>query len=1319
MIGHGGPASTPHTRQRAERAALCALHLSRTALAYVIALATAVGLSESAPAQTQPSGESARLRIAWGGGEPTQWYGRIAIINGTLESLRLLSSNADSTGSIWQQDNEVRVASLSARQSEAIEVAVHAAMDSKLLIELAASAGTELVRTEVPLADLARGPTSLRLDERGNTLQVQNTIDPGMRIRFDRESLICAPGEQLSIDLQPTITGLSPGTTLDLQSTLSPLGSTELLWKDQQRLSVPVDGPLSVRLNIPIPSSEGVHTVRVAATRPPGFRERFFAGTAVPLAERSFHVVVVGTSGAAPVDAPKWETVLEIDPTNPRWWERLPSWTQVRRIPGLKSGPLGSIRTASVNHPFGRFVELPPTAAGSEPHWQAYSMPLEAVGVPHELEIQYPSDEEQHFGVSIIEPNATGEIEAVGLDTGVYVEGLGRSDAKQAEVHRVVFWPRTQAPLLLVTNRHPSAAAHFGHIRVRKCTASHLAAAGPRTAPGERLVAAYIDRGGDASEILGAGTPLVAEDSAPSFLALEHDWQPHYEGATRLTDYLRYAGFNGAIVAALGDGRSLYPSRLLLRGPAARGGAASTERTEVDALELLLRVFDREQLALLPAVQFVAPLPELEQLRRGSHPRSSGLEWVRYDGRTWREVYGSSQGRAPFYNLLDPRVQHAMMRVVAELIERYGHHPSLAGVTVPLASDGYAQLPPLDWGLDDATVARFEAETGATLNAEGANRFAARHAQLTGPYADAWRSWRAALVAEFYSQLTALVRAGNERRRLIVTTEHSLDHPRLAARVRPNILADNRVNATMLDLGIDRQRLRQVAGLALCETRFEGPSVPLRDRAVDLQINDAFYGRARETDAQAGAALFFHRTNRLRLTSFAEKGSFDFVGEPILASQPLPHGPLVRQPYAEALAGRDFATIVDGGQRLPLGQEELLRRVRLIFQQLPSAAQQTDVVRQPIFVRTYFEPNRTTLLVINTCPWPTDALVHLDVLQPAALEPLANSGGSAGGTSVASQPLAAGRHPWTVSLGPYEIQAAQIASGGVRVLSVQPHVSPAAKAELARGISDLSNRDTDPRVYRSLVNPSFEPIGGGALPGWQLVDNMGTATAELDASSPHDGSTCLYFRSAGQLAVLESHPFPTPDTGQLAVTAFIRGQNVGPHTELRMTIEADGAEYGSRSISVGGPDPNAYPLTDQWRPYPLLVNDLPLKPHGKMRIKFQFVGPGEVWLDEVKTYDLLFPLSFYKSAPKELLRFITEVQAAQIDYEDGKITDCVRRLEGYWPRFYASYTPPTTAQHAQRQPPKPADKLAAPAEPKQQPAPGFSDRLKWLVPFWR
>ena len=91
---------------------------------------------------------------------------------------------------------------------------------------------------------------------------------------------------------------------------------------------------------------------------------------------------------------------------------------------------------------------------------------------------------------------------------------------------------------------------------------------------------------------------------------------------------------------------------------------------------------------------------------------------------------------------------------------------AFAGLAIQLSSDGYDLLSPLDWGMDDATIGRFERDTRIQLAGAGPERFAARHALLTGQHAVAWRTWRTAQVSAFYAQLASVVR-GNGQRRLV------------------------------------------------------------------------------------------------------------------------------------------------------------------------------------------------------------------------------------------------------------------------------------------------------------------------------------------------------------------------------------------------------------------------------------------------------------------------------------------------------------------------------------------------------------------------
>ena len=141
----------------------------------------------------------------------------------------------------------------------------------------------------------------------------------------------------------------------------------------------------------------------------------------------------------------------------------------------------------------------------------------------------------------------------------------------------------------------------------------------------------------------------------------------------------------------------------------------------------MYREFDREGLVLIPQLQFSTPLPALEESLATRGTRAHGIELVDTHGQSWRLSRGSIRGAAPYYNPLDPRVQEAMLDVVRELVDRYHTHPSFYGVSVELSSNGFMQLPGLNWGYDDKTIQRFEKATGIRVpTVPGTKRFKKR-----------------------------------------------------------------------------------------------------------------------------------------------------------------------------------------------------------------------------------------------------------------------------------------------------------------------------------------------------------------------------------------------------------------------------------------------------------------------------------------------------------------------------------------------------------------------------------------------------------------
>ncbi len=157
--------------------------------------------------------------------------------------------------------------------------------------------------------------------------------------------------------------------------------------------------------------------------------------------------------------------VLEIDPANPHWWEKvkLPS---IPRLPRLPKGPLGNGCVQTVRHPLGELVQLKPSAESPDVSWEAYWLSVGVPGRPYVLEVNYPSDVPQTLGISILEPNAAGALLPIGLDSGVDVPEELPGPAPHWARHRLVFWPRTATPLVLLTNRRERQPAVYGKIRV-------------------------------------------------------------------------------------------------------------------------------------------------------------------------------------------------------------------------------------------------------------------------------------------------------------------------------------------------------------------------------------------------------------------------------------------------------------------------------------------------------------------------------------------------------------------------------------------------------------------------------------------------------------------------------------------------------------------------------------------------------------------------------------------------------------------------------------------------------------------------------------
>jgi hypothetical protein len=1308
--------------------------------ARLLLLAAVLGFALGALARPAIA-ENLRLRFAWGGGPERLWQGRIAVSEGVLAEPVALGVETDEVGSMWMErgqaeislvrgdrtharaparaaDGYLAVRQRSPRTYDAVDLSVTAPAEATLLVEFE---GVDDKRhpgwLEIRLADVLHGSFSADLDDQGNRLVVRRSPGDELRVRLPRRSLVYAPGETLKFELEPHLLAAEPGSKMKIKVQLCAARTSQEIRAEEypitvgQSLLLPVEVPLSV--------AEGAYDVVITAATPAKIplphSVRAPLGLKTSSAERTIQVLVLNPQPRPDAAGePRLSVVQEIDPANPKWWAKFAGLPSLPRLPKLSKGPLGNGMFRPWQHPLGQLAQLAPSANSGDVSWEAYPLPRPLrPGEPYVLEVDYPSDVPQTLGISIIEPNAAGAVIPVGLDSGIdqAEEVTGLRSPPQWLRHRIIFWPRTESPVVLITNLRDRRPAAYGKIRVLAGW-QHLprtvSAGGPKPA---RLWAGYMDRplvpeNFSASEAIGSTRDLSVDD-----------WVTFHEGGTRLVEYLQHVGYNGLMLSVLADGSTIYPSAIVEPTPRYDTGAflaTGQDPVRKDVLEMLLRLFDREGLQLVPAMEFASPLPELEAVLRRGGPDAVGITWVGPEGTSWQEVRPSLRGRSPYYNVLHPRVQEAMLAVIRELASTYGRHPSFAGLGLQLSSHGYAQLLGPAWGVDDATVARFQSDTNVRVPGEGSERFLERARFLNGEGRNPWLEWRAAQLSGFYHRVRAELAAVRKDLPLYLAATDLFSNPDLGRELQPALPQKATVAETLLRVGLDARHYGPGEGILLVRPERISPASPLARRAIDLEIQQMpDVDRYFQGSAMPGC-LFFHQPQEFRIPSFDEKCPF----KPCytwLASHPVPSAWQNRRRFVHSLATLDAQVMFDGGWLLPMGQEEAVRDLVAVYRQLPPARLEpvTDhagpAAGQPVTVRCGTWNDRTYAYAVNDAPFAATVRIRVD--GPAGFR-LENLPGARPAGPLRRD--ADGANWWEMELGPYDLVAGWFSAPGVRLYKPLVSWPDEVRSELEKRLSDLGYRAAALRSsppLEVLVNASFDQPPGpqGQIPGWIPMAPPGV-TIRIDKTSPHDGPQSVRLASTGPAGGLVSRAFAPPATGRLAVSVWLRTADAARQPPFALVVEGKMAWATFRSFfelgQAAADQRPVRPIPAGWGHFIFPVNDLPLEALGPVSVRFELLGPGEVWIDDVQ----LCELAFSRDEQRELLKLITP---APVHLQNGQIADCIRLLEGYWPQFLVEYVRLAEAPATRR-----AEPAANPARPPQEAerSSGLMDRLKNFVP---
>ena len=1309
MAGHGSPIASRwqfvfRARRKLPIVCCCALWML-------------LGVASAAAADP-----TLRVRVIWGGGTEQTWRGTISAPGAVVTKLQPLGIEPDQAGSIWTDGRTIFVDQRGPHTFDGVDFSITAPLDTLLSIELfTRGEKRDTHAVDFKLADLIRRRHETEKDANRNWLLARRAPGDQLRVRTGRSSLVFATGEKLRLDIEPHLLGLPKGTSLRVRSVLRKHRSGKEIWEQENAVrSVATDEiPESLTVDQNLPTAEGVYDLVVTAERQNAIR------LWKTVAERTIQLVVLDgrprLRAKLPGASPPNDLMQEIDPTDTGWWRGFGKLPDVRKFPGLAKEPPSNGEASFIDHPsLGKMVELGPPNSQDGISWRAYPLRLDAPGQPHVLEIEYPSDGSLKLGVSIIEPNAAGKITPIGVDSAVHQRRALAGPAKMLK-HRLIIWPRTKTPWVLLTNQSETDPARFGKIRLLgpKRVAGTFGIGASRVGYLPRMVplgvrpATFADR--QRTRLLAGyyEKPLFGENFSapqvfdePSQRSLD-DWNTFYQGGSRLVEYLGHVGYNGLMLSVLADGSTIYPSDILQPTPKYDTGvflASGQDPLRKDVLEMLLRMFDRNDLRLIPTLQFSTPLPELEARLRQRRFGHDGIELIGGNGRPYSASHRPREGHAPYYNPLNRHVQEAMLRVVHELVQRYADHPSLGGVAIQLSADGFAQLPSAAWGLDDVTFGQFEKDERVSIGLGAADRFAARAKYINSAKGKkVWLAWRALKMRDFYRQMQRILPPGAK---LYLAGANMFDDPQLRGRLAPTLPRQMKLDDALLEVGIDCNLYRGQGEIVLLRPHWNSTDGSAATQAVERAVNQSPRIDVKFARLNVSGSLIHHLPRRTRLESFDSKGPFGRKNTfTWLAAQASPSGAENRRQLIHHLAALDAQALVRGGWMLPLGQEESTKGFMAVYRRLPAVRFETvPEVGQPVTVRTYSDGAQTYVYLVNDSAAPVR--ISLDVDAPANCRVKSLSDRRIDRLDRRGRSTS-----WTVELDAYDLVGATFSAPGVGLGGARVTVSRQFEARLNDGIRKLVmgrlNRLKQPLPIKLVANSGFEKIDRtGRAAAWQVLRDPG-AKLVIDGRDPHSGKSAARLSSAGDGASLVSRPFSPPPAGQLWVSVWLRIDRGAKQPRLRLALEGTAQGRPFRRFAEFGPGSPIRPVDSTWGRYVLKLDDLPKTGRDDFRLRLDLLGAGEVTIDDCQ---ILLALS-----KDEHVMLQKTVALAHQDLQDKKFGDCVRALEGYWPQFLEHSLIIEPAPIARRDPPPARPRKTA----KKEDAEEDETFLEKLLPFLR
>ena len=1248
------------------------------------------------------------LRFSWGGGTPRAWQGKIALERGTISSVVPLGVTLDATASVRKSGKEVLINHWSPTDYGGADVEVNATLDTNVHFTLTSTENPEIVFEQTTtIGQLISQPGAAELDNMGNRFSAARVPGDSLRVKFDRPHLVFEPGESFRFSIEPKFTGLGTRSA-NCRVKVVLAGTTGVgartLYTKAIPFSLDENGSASqpIDLEVPVPKQEEVYNVELEL-EPVWYQASF--GPKSNSVKRSIQFIVLSNHPEATDNRRRWRQVSIADAAEFDQGAGIAAWNQLPKLGRAGRAWLGNNRTTTF---LGQEKLLELGVGG----WQAIPLNVGRIGEPHVIELEYVSKKKVAIGLSLLQPDNFGQIPLYGFDSGLFEpDSLVTPDSKASDQattihrHRMTVWPSTKTPFLLVANRNGNDSATIGKVRVF---------AGPADLPTKEHEPTKVLPGNQTRKLMAFyESPLFAENFG-SLAKMDaeigqplDDWRMFYIGAQRLIQYLKANSYRGAFITVACDGSSIYPSNFLASTPKHDNGVffnSGQDPVRKDVLEMLLRMFKREGLTLVPSLALSSPLPEVEAFRAtpGNSEAANGFDLVDLNSAKRPRLIG---GSLPIYNPLDDRVQQAVTQVVGEIAQRYKQHSSFDGIAVVCRPDTYSLLPGRQWGYDDQTVSRFIASQSDLVDSQ----LDKVRGMLTTTLRKQWIQWRAQQMTLWYQGMSSAVRESVPAGKLYIAPVDLYRNQETAAALSPSLHVSNNFKQVMLNTGFDLERLQQnaldgqsaIQGLVLLNPHRIAPEETFSSHRVDYSIDHSSQAKQFFKQASYPGDLFTHRIAWAHFSQLQQRSPFGDQASNLMRLQPLaPTGQFNRRRFVEAIKERDSRLLVDGGPVMSFGQEDAFSDLMSVFNRLPDQPF-TDVVRNnaaaptepetnfdsgsqslPIAVRQLRSKSGSFFYVANASPWPIQIqlVAKTDGNESPVIE------------SLSAKQLVVrrlGDQSSTASIkGPFEIlfevPAFGLAGGrsltsGFDIADFEFKLPEGADKVLKKRVYGLEAKllkSKSPLALNVVQNPNFELSGKPSLGGWDAGQQVAAGKIKLSLSSDplapgQSGAGALLMSNQDQAPVwIRSNTFEGPNTGRLSISVWLRTDQTDSLPPLRLAVEgsSNGKDY-YRFGSVGSlsPDPSLNQIDTQWKRFAVHFDDLPIDGLSNARVGFDLMGPGEVMIDNVQIYDRWFDENDAKAITQML------ASSGPLLSKPETIDSCRRLLESYWIQFLDRY----------------------------------------------